>query len=252
MLGSCSITYGDKTIDIYNLLSKKIWEILAYLIVYRDKYVSQSELIDVVYRKEKSNNPANALKTLMHRVRAAFEVLGVDGKNLIIQQNGSYKWNNKYKVLLDAESFDKLISASQTSHDDNNRFLSIARDAIALYRGGFLPRFSTESWVVPIHAYFHANYIRLIHTTIELLSKENRNVEIIEICQKAIKTAPYDEQLYLCLMRALINLELYQTAMEQYEKTTKLFYREFGVTPLDEIKALYNQIACTNQQSTIS
>lgn len=248
MLGGCSIVCGDKRIDSNSLRSKKIWELLAYLIVYRHKDISQSELIDIVYSEEKSNNPANALKTLMHRVRVALDELGeASGKELIIQQSGSYKWNNEYEVILDTERFEELLQKSQQSGRSDELRLEDSLEAAAIYKGDFLPRFATESWVMPLHTYYHSAYIRLVHETIELLSLRGKNSEIFELCQKAIAIDPYDEYLYLQLMQVMVNMEQYQSAMDQYEKTTKLFYREFGVTPSDEMKALYRQIAYTNQ-----
>lgn len=248
MLGGCSITCGDKKIDSNSLRSKKIWELLAYLIVYRNKDISQSELIDLVYSEEKSNNPANALKTLMHRVRAALDELGVvSGKEIITQQNGSYKWNREFSIVLDTERFEELSQKAQSSALSDDQRLDKALEAIALFKGDFLPRFSTEPWVMPLHTYYHSTYMRLVHDAIELLAERGRNIEISEICQKAIAIDPYDEYLYLQLMQVMVNMEQYQNAMDQYEKTTKLFYREFGVTPSDEMKALYRQIAYTNQ-----
>lgn len=248
MLGGCSIAYGDKKIDSNSLRSKKIWELLAYLIVYRHKDISPGELIDIVYSEDKSVNPANALKTLMHRVRASLCELGnVTGKDLIIQQNGSYKWNNNYEVILDTERFEDLSLRALSPGGDKEASLKSALEAIDLFKGDFLPRFSTESWVMPLHTYYHSNYMRLVRETILILAEQNKNAEIADICQKAISIDPYDEFLYLHLMQVLVKLEQYQNAMDQYEKTTKLFYREFGVTPSDEMKALYRQIAYTNQ-----
>ncbi len=246
MLGTCSISYAGKMLDSNNLRSKKIWELLSYLILCRNKEITQSELVDIVYSEEKSGNPINALKTLIHRVRAALDDLGVDGKNLIIQQNGCYKWNKDYEVVLDTEEFERLIAEIQASEADKDRQLELSREAISIYKGDFLPRFAAEPWVAPINTYLHSSYLKLISYAIELLSEIGSNDEISEICQKAITIDPYEEFLYLQLIQGLINMGQLQNAMNQYDRTTKLFYKEFGVTPSEEMKALYRKIASSS------
>lgn len=246
--GGCRLSRGDAYIDDTVLRSKKIWELLAYLIVFRNKEITQGELVNLIYGEDKSANPVNALKTLMHRVRAALDSMGAaPGKMLILQTNGSYKWNNEYPVELDTEVFEDCFARAQSIELGGSSRLEAVMKAVETYKADFLPRFAMEPWVIPINTYYRSCYIRLVHGAVELLRTEEKNDEIVAICQKAIGIDPYDEYLYLNLMQGLVNLGQYQNAMEQYEKTTKLFYKEFGVTPSEEMKALYRQIARSSQ-----
>lgn len=247
-LGGCRLTCGDVGIDDTELRSKKIWELLAYLIIYRNKEIGQGELVGLIYGEDKSANPVNALKTLMHRVRAALDKMGaVPGKDLILQNNGSYKWNNEYPVELDTEVFEDCFSTAQSVELDADRRLEAVIKAVDTYKGDFLPRFAMEPWVIPVNTYYRSCYIRLVHGAVALLAEQGKNAQMVEICQRAIGIDPYDEYLYLSLMQGLVNLGQYRNAMDQYEKTTSLFYKEFGVTPSEELKALYRQIVRTSQ-----
>lgn len=61
--------------------SKLLWTFLEYLSFFSKRGVTQGELIEVLWGdSEGSRNPANTLKTLLHRGRAALERLGFPGR----------------------------------------------------------------------------------------------------------------------------------------------------------------------------
>lgn len=248
LLGGCSISCGDKTIDSNSLHSKKIWTILSYLIVFRNRDISQSELIDLVYAEDNSINPMNALKTLMHRVRAALDDLYyIRGKNIILQQDGAYKWNRALPIEVDIDIFEEFSQKANSAALSEDMRLKACLEAIDIFKGDFVPKIAMEPWAIPLNTYYRSQFLSLVHKAIKLLEERMCYDNIVTVCHKAITIEPYDEFLYYSLMKALVNLGQYQDALSQYEKTTNLFYKEFGVTPSTELKALYKQIVHSNQ-----
>ena len=75
MLGGFSLQYRDKVIDYQKSRSHKLWLILEYLITFRDKDITQDELINLLWGDEFTENPANTLKTLLHRLRSMLNEL---------------------------------------------------------------------------------------------------------------------------------------------------------------------------------
>ena len=55
--------------------SQKLWSVLAYLVIHRDRDIPQTEFIEQFWQEENSANPASALKTLLYRIRAMIEPL---------------------------------------------------------------------------------------------------------------------------------------------------------------------------------
>lgn len=248
LLGGCSISYRGKTIDSNSLHSKKIWTLLAFLIVFRKRDISQNELIDLVYSEDNSANPMNALKTLMHRVRSALDELDyVGGKNIILQQDGSYKWNTTLPIEVDIDVFEELAQKAGLATLTDDERLDACLKAADVFKGDFVPKIAMEPWAVPLNTYYRSQYLNIVHKAIKMLEERGRYNDIVAICHKAINVDSYDEFLYLNLMKALVSLNQYQEALSQYEKTTNLFYKEFGVTPSPELKALYKQIVHSNQ-----
>ena len=110
MLGGLSIRSGDVEINDGDNRSRKVWLLLAYMIYCRKRPITQEELVRLLWDDADSvTNPANALKTMFHRVRTTLDRLGDSaGHILIVRQGGSYAWNCKVPLTLDVEEFDEL------------------------------------------------------------------------------------------------------------------------------------------------
>ena len=98
MLGGFSMDVGGKTLTDEINRSQKLWNVLCYLIVHRDRTVPQSEFISLFWPDENSANPVNALKTLLYRVRAMLEPLFPQDTPPILSQRGAYSWNPAVRI----------------------------------------------------------------------------------------------------------------------------------------------------------
>ncbi|MEA4934637.1 MAG: BTAD domain-containing putative transcriptional regulator [Lawsonibacter sp.] len=241
MLGSFSIELGDKKIDDSWNRSRKVWLLLAYMIYYRNRPISQEELTGLLWGEEESSaNPANALKTMFHRVRTMLDQLEeYAGHHLIVRQRGGYAWNPEISIRLDLEEFDNLCRAGAAAAEDERlqRYLG----AIELYQGDFLTKLSTEPWVVPIATYFHNLYTHAVQEALLLLEERNRREEAIRLCRKAVEVEPYNEDLYRHLMRNLVDMKDQRGAIAVYEDMSELLFSNFGVMPAEDIRALYRE-----------
>lgn len=253
MLGTFSIRKGDQEINDGDNRSRKIWLLLAYMIYCRTRTISQDELVNLLWSDEEgSTNPLNALKTMFHRVRASLNQLdGSAGHSLIIRRNGNYAWNTDIPFFYDVDEFEHQCRLG-TAAEDNETKLAAYRKALALYQGDFLPKLSSESWVVPITAYFHNLYIQVLLDVIPLLSESGQHDEVISLCRKAVEVDPYNEQLYQYLMQGLLALERHREAANVYEEMSQLLFDSFGIMPSDESRALYRDAVRTINDRAMS
>ena len=103
MLGEFSLSTDSVRITDHDNRSRTVWCLLAYILCHRNRVLSQDELIDVLYGDDpKGANPANALKTALHRVRALLDQLWPGaGHELIVRQEGGYRWNPECSVSME-------------------------------------------------------------------------------------------------------------------------------------------------------
>jgi len=245
MLGEFCISVGEKTINDQNNHSKKLWNLLEYLITYRNKEIAQNELINLLWNEEKLANPIGALKTLMHRIRTMLKELEYPSE-LILQRRGTYSWNPNVPCTIDADLFETFCKDGSGIPDSFSR-LEKYRKAISFYKGDFLPKTSSEPWVVPISAYYHTLYLKTVNESIEILMKEQSYTDVANICWQALTVDQYEEFLHCSLIRSLFLSGNQRAAIKQYSTTIHLFFSKFGVTPSDELKALYKEITKTSK-----
>ena len=163
MLGGFSLSYPDGTaIDYQSNRSNKLWMVLAYLLTHRGKQITQDELIDILWPDEEIDNPVNTLKTMRHRLCGMLDALGgIPGKEMIRYNHGIYAWSEEVDCVLDIDQFSTYCALAEQEQDDSQK-ISYYLNALEYYNGDFLPKLSSEMWVMSAHAYYHAEYLRVV------------------------------------------------------------------------------------------
>ena len=243
MLGGFSISIGDKAIVDQNNQAKKPWSLLEYLITFRGRDIPVEELIDLFWKDDGSNNPAGALKTLMFRVRKLLEPLGYPTQELIFQNRKAYGWTKHLTTVCDTDRFEDLCVQSEALELTFDQRLSLCMEAFTLYKGNFLPKSEWETWVVPIHTYYHTLYQKLVNRILNMLDEKKDYPTMIEVCQQAIAIDPYGEDGHYYLICALYQSGNQLMAMEHYQRVNDMFYNEFAITPSLRFKELYKLIS---------
>ena len=221
--------------------SKNLWNLFAYILLHRDRLIPLEELIEVLWGEDDCSNPSGALKTLMYRTRVLLEPFTGGNIQLIKSQRGSYCWNGDVECSVDAEEFDTLCRAAETTGDDEQK-LECYRKAVALYKGGLLPKFASELWVVPLSTRYHNEYIDAVRKLSAMLAERELYDEMAEVCAHAVEVDPYDESLHAMYIRALVKQGKDASALEYYDRTTDMLYRNLGIRPSEELASLYNEI----------
>lgn len=241
--GDFTIKYNNKEISEKSFRSKKMWTLLEYLIAFRNKSIPSLELIDVLWKEDNSENPTNALKTLLHRTRNLLSELNFDNADSpIINANGRYLWNNEIEMAIDTDIFESYYLEIKNKNLSDDEKISSAFKAIILYKGTFLSNSASEYWVIPLSTYYNSIFIEIVHILIELLYNQNRFLEIVEICRNAIAINPYEEDFYYFLINALYETGNCRAAIEHYKNVETFFYNNFGVNLSEKFISLFNKI----------
>lgn len=242
MLGGFSLELGDEVLTDDINRSLKLWSVLAYLILHRDRPVPQAELIDAFWADEGGVNPVNALKTLLYRIRVMLEPIFGTELEPILAQRGAYGWNKNIVCHLDADRFEALCHEAEVPGLDREPQTALCREAVALYRGDLLPKLNHQVWLVPLAVHYHELYLNVAKRLAALLGEAERFEEMYGVAQAASALDPLDEGLHTLIVRALLRLGRDTAARQHYEQTTDLLYRNLGVRPSEELRALYVEI----------
>jgi DNA-binding SARP family transcriptional activator len=242
MLGGFELCIGDTTVNESMNRSNKMWALLSYLILRRDRSVPQSELIDLLWPEDKSSNPINALKTLLYRTRMCLAPVLGENTKVILSRRGFYLWNPEVKCLVDAESFEMLCHEAEEANADAEQKLDAYRQIAYLYKGDFLPKLSEMIWIVTNSAHYHALYLNAVRKFSDMLVERELWSELNELCTKALEIDPFDERLHSLLIVALLRQGNSAAALGHYQTATDFLYKNLGVRPSEHLRDLYAEI----------
>ena len=249
MLGGFSLRLGKRELQDTDTRSKKVWVLLAYLIIHREQTVAQRTLIDLLWGDETDPiNPENALRITMHRTRTLLEQLSPElGRGMILRRRGGYQWNGGGEV--DSERFEALCCPKAEDPDLRLRNLM---EAISLYRGDYLPRQSGEVWVVSTAAYLHNLFVSAAQEAVELLIQQGRSHEAAGVCRRCLALEPCHEGFCRELMQLLAAAGDRRGAAEVYDRLSKRLFDDFGISPSEETRAVYRAAAYSPEDRVLS
>lgn len=238
MLGEFTLQFGDALLRESGTRSRRIFGLLSFLICHRGHPVSQYKLIDLLWGDSgEITNPENTLRILLHRTRSQLDQLYVGaGRECILRKDGSYIWNPEIPVEADYQQFEALIQNPQGSRLEN------LLQALQLYRGEFLFRQSSDSWVVPICTHFQNLFLEASREAAQLLMEQQRTQEAAEVCRRWLAAEPYSEAACQMLMQVLAAAGNPQGAGELYEAFSRRLFDDFGIRPSEDTRRVYRNL----------
>lgn len=243
MLGTCSITVEEHSLRATDSHSKKLWILFCYMSLYRSREIPLTEYIDLLWDKQKSNNPASALKTLMHRLRKLLEPLNYPIP-IILPHHGTYAFNQAIPCYIDAEEFIKQCKEADL-WKETEEYEAKMRQAFALYQGDFIPDGRGNNWVSSLNSQYHALYLHSIQAILDQLLCNEKYAQAANLCWQALTYAPYEENLHYCLIYSLHLSGSQQAAIVQYNTSRDLFLSRLSQHPSEKFEELYKLITAS-------
>ncbi|MDR2520302.1 MAG: winged helix-turn-helix domain-containing protein [Eubacteriaceae bacterium] len=240
MLGKFMVIADGQDIIQYLGSSKKKVELLAYLILNKEKNISAFDLYDMLWPNDENSNPESSLKTLISRLRTNLSAF--DLRNAIVTKRGFYSWNDDLDADIDVFAFENLCAEVQMAESLTKETEERFQEVLALYQGDLLPNSSLDSWVVPKSMYYHNAYLEAVQKYVALLNAEGRYSDVVHVCRKGLDIDAFDSSLNLSLMTALLKMGKSREALAQYNCTTGLHYTYLGMNPSDEILDFYKKL----------
>ncbi len=250
MLGAFTLSAGDVQVSDSANRSRKVWCLLGYLLCNRNRILPQNTLIDLLWGEDdRSNNPVNALRITLHRLRSTLDELWPNaGKELILYKEGGYCWNREIPIELDYAQFEERICGTYPTEDAR---LEAYLEALGLYRGEFLPKLSSELWTIPIAAHYHNLFLETSLETAHMLAQRGENGLAADLCRNASVSEPYHEGLHQLWMQVLAAKGDPKAAGKVYDGLNKRLFDDFGIRPSQQTRDIYRACALSPEDRTL-
>ena len=249
-LGRFRIANKSETVQRNNIYSHKAWELLQFFFSNRGKVLTNDYIIDNLWPDSDYAHPRATLRMQIYRMRKLLETTLPDWTDYfsISSFKGSYRLDISDNLWLDIEEFKNLyLKASQLYDNHPAEAVKLYRKAVSLYKGEYLPEITSSLWVLPLRNYYRNLYLKSVLDLIILLRDANRFSEIIDICEETFLIEPFEEELHVQYLNALLKEEKIQKARTHYEHITSMMYEEVGAKPSSALKDIYRIIKADSE-----
>lgn len=173
--------------------------LLLYLLCNRGRVVPAYELAEALWPEQLIDNPYGMVKNVAFRIRKQMERFC--DQDLIQAYHGTYVLNDKLNFMLDIDIFDDLLRRyyGATGRGDLNLLLA----AINIYRGGLLPGFCTELWLIARCQYYENAYKRAVLDYTTRLREQGEYDNIYSVLHRALALHPQSAELHLVMALSL-------------------------------------------------
>ncbi len=226
----------------------KIYRLFEYFLTFRNKKLLPETIIDNLLSYSESDDPKNMLRTQIFRLRKiinSFVPKNDDASKFLNLNfsNGYYSLEIGENTVIDIDEFESFIQKGDKEREyDINSAVNNYQNAINLYRGLYLSDKSYEVWIVPTRNYYQRLYIKTLYRFIELLKKNEENERIVSLCEETLLIEPFEENIHIELMEALLRIGQNKAAMNHYEYAFNLLEKEFDAKPSQRFINFINKI----------
>lgn len=250
-LGVFDITLNGDSLIKKGTRTYKINKLLQYFIAFRNRKILPETIIENLFPEDEYTDPKNTLSTQIFRLRKAIKNVIPEGeeesKYLTINSiNGNYILEVGEKVDIDVDKFEDLIRLGDEKLSKNrDEALKIYNKALDIYEGMFLSENGYEVWLTPVRNYYNRLYIKVTFRTIEILKEKENYDRITRTCEKALEFEPYDEDIHICFMEAMLKQGHFTNALNHYEYVVSLLKKEMGINSSPKLDEFYKKIKST-------
>ncbi len=226
-------------------------KLLQYFIAFRNIEILPETIMENLFSENEYSDPKSTLSTQIYRLRKLLKSMVHEGEEeskyfTISAINGNYILEVGEKVEIDVDKFEELIKqGDQIITKNPDEALEIYYKALDIYGGFFLSEYAYEVWLIPLQNYYNRLYLKAIFQTINLLKKNENYDEIIRICEKALYFEPYDEDIHICFMEAMLKQGQFTSVLKHYDYIVNLLKKEMDINSSPKLNKFYEKIEST-------
>ena len=247
MLGGLRLLRGDEDLHPERWELQRAVSVFKYLVSEEGRWVPTDVLLDLFWPEAEPERARGALRTTVYALRHALqpELEPYQASAYIEAARGRYRFRTESPHWWDVRAFLDALDRARRHLQAGAREQAarLFDEALALYRGDFLPEDRYEEWtVLPRerlrHAYLEAA-LQLGELAAHLPEVLSRAVARL---REATALAPEREDLQRQLMLLFALSGRMADALRQYEALRQLLQEEFGMEPAPETEELVGRL----------
>jgi DNA-binding SARP family transcriptional activator len=218
--------------------SKKLF---FYLLLHREKKVTQDCLISALWKKASYKSGTDSLRKAIQYIRQILKSGKKKKLDLIISGKGLYQISPEISVRLDIEEFQNLVKQVKNLKHENEKYEDYLKKAISTYREGFAVGWY-DPWVEDLRLFYQGLYEDCLVMMADFYFGKNKFKEAIIWCKRLISFDFYNEEYHRKLMRAYSKIGRYKEIIKDFEQLKKILKKDLSSEPQEETVRLYKSL----------
>jgi DNA-binding SARP family transcriptional activator/Tfp pilus assembly protein PilF len=253
LLGAFEVLRDGKPVPDSAWGRRKTKTLLKVLLTRPGQTFSQDQLIEALFE---GDNPVRTVQNLYNRVSELRRALEPDLKrgsdSRFVLRHGQGYLFDPAGVLLDTSAFERGLGAAAPRAKANELPAAVEHyeDAVALYRGEFLPEDRYEPWAEEPRSRLQAQYLEALADLAQCHEALGRLRQAITCCQRVLQIEPYRESVVRQLMEYQAATGQRAQALETYETGVRALREHLDVEPAAQTRALYERISRQADEET--
>ncbi|AIE85562.1 transcriptional activator [Fimbriimonas ginsengisoli Gsoil 348] len=215
--------------------TRRVGLLLAFLAYYEDRSHSRDELAEMLWPESEPDPARRNLRQALSSLRRHLEPPSVPAGAVLVAKQGRVSLNPG-RVTTDVSDFKSLVRSASAETSGVKR-LEKLKQAVALYRGDFLPGYY-EEWVQGERLHLEDLLVSALQNLIRACEAEGEIDEAIRYVRIALAKDHLKEDLHATLMRLYLASERPASALQHFQEWTDQLARELSDEPSAELKAL--------------
>ena len=239
LTGRMAVTYGENLLSTVDLPGPQVALVIAILATSHQRPTSLIELADIVWNGEPPESWRSTLRGHVSRARSALRDIGI----VLSSGDGWYQLElpkGSTVDVIEAEREVHLAEAAARSGDAEAAGRSAVMVAM-IAAETVLPELD-HPWIDEMRRRMHGYRIRTLEVLIDLWLASGHNEQAAVDAERLVLLDPIRESGYAGLLRAHVAAGNTALALRTYERCRTTLRDELGVSPGDEIEALYESI----------
>ena len=206
---------------IINWRTKKVEELLAYLLHHKGQEVTSDAIIEALSFGDNLEKSKKMLYTTVYYLRKDLQSCGMG-----IDKRGQKYTLPAEKVQSDVDEFEVVLKRVDTNNVQTPASLEKLFD---IYRGGYLEE-NYYHWADAKRIELESRFINTVMKFSEFLVRHNKHLDAELALKRLVNSCPYKEQAYKLLMKVYQRMGDRQ-GMERTYKTYVKMMTELGIPP---------------------
>ncbi|MBE5876541.1 MAG: hypothetical protein E7290_06595 [Lachnospiraceae bacterium] len=251
MFGYFRMTRKGQVLDEGSIHSTILIKLLVFMLLNRDRVLTNIELERHLWKPQEIENPADALKNLMYRLRKALQTAFGEG-NYILTGRGNYRWNPEHAVELDTELFEQAYEkARDVDSKEDERLIQLER-SIEIYEGMFLANIENDYWISNQSMFYHSRYLYLMEKLLVYYWEQEDYEAVERYCTQGLAIDEYDEAMNLYKMKALSRMGKERQAEKFFYSLEQNVKNGLGVNGIELIRNMKRELQLEERTNEIS